>query len=107
MREALFLQLLFLLDSRQRLGVRLRVLSGDSEGHCTIFYTLYTDGVDVGKLGAAVRCGFERELAFTAGRVNAHTCNPVPGPVPLVKIEEDAAPLPFAAERSQRSFRFD
>src|SRR5882672_165633 len=83
MRECLFLQLLFFLDSRQRLGVRFRVSGGDAQGYCTIFRALDRDGMGVGKSSAAIRCGFQRELASGAGGVNAHARKPVPGIIPL------------------------
>src|SRR5262249_52676102 len=107
MREDLFLQLLFLFDSRQRLGVRLRELFGNAGDHFRIFHPPDPYGMDVRKLSAFISCGFEHEPASAAARITPYARKPVPRPVPLVEIEEDAAPLPLAGERSQRSSRFN
>jgi len=105
--ESLFLQSLFLRDSRHRLGVRFRVLTGDAEGSGVVMRQFDPDGMDIGESSPARRYGFECESVSAGARIKGRPREPIPGPIPLIKIEEDAAPLPFAVERSQRSSRFD
>src|SRR5262245_23156337 len=106
-RESLFLQSLVFLDSRHRLGVRCRVLAGDADGRGVLTRQFDPAGMDVGESPPARRYCFECEPVSAGARINAYPRQPIPGPIPLVKIEGDAAPLPFAVERSQRSSRFD
>src|SRR5262245_47260662 len=46
--ESLFLQSLFLLDTRNRLGVRFRVLTGDAEGRDAVMRRSDPNGMDIG-----------------------------------------------------------
>src|SRR5262249_13667013 len=89
--ENVFLQRLFLFDSRQRLGVRFRISIGDADDYGRVVSALDPDGMNVGEAVAAHCRGFERELASTHSRVNVHPREPAPQPAPLIKIEEDVA----------------
>src|SRR5215813_4098051 len=98
-RESLFLRSLFLLDSRHRLGVRFRVLTGDAESRGVVMRQFDPNRMDIGESPPARRYAFECEPASAGVRIKGRPRKPIPGPIPLVTIEEDPAPLPFATER--------